>query len=227
FDTWATNLEASFLKLQSLTGEEYLNSVNFKSFSQVYQRSSYGKRDITEEVAKEFVDGAMKKLDQIVKQKSELVHNIKRHTEEAYRTRSSDKLTGCYYRAKAITLFPPLLTVNSTQNCSEKQFLDVERNALFEDKYVSMNRSVVHVPTNVYDLCESLGNAFSNPNSCILHQYYIFPTANATIAVGNWTASLDSVFKENFAADPSLKWQYFGSSTGFLKYYPGWLGISY
>ncbi|KAF7258427.1 hypothetical protein EG68_04532 [Paragonimus skrjabini miyazakii] len=189
FETWATNLEISLLKLQSLTGEEYLNSV--------YQRSSYGKRDMTEEVAKEFVDKAMKKLDQIVKQKSELVHNIKRRAEEAYRTRSSDKLTGCYYRAKAITLFPPLLTVNSTQNCSEKQFLDVERNALFEDKYVSLNRSVAHVPTNVYDL------------------------SNATISVGNWTASLDSVFKENFAADPSLKWQYFGSSTGFLKYYPG------
>lgn len=39
--------------------------------------------------------------------------------------------------------------------------------------------------------------------------------------IGNWTTELDKVFKLNAESDPTLKWQYFGSSTGFFRYYPG------
>lgn len=39
--------------------------------------------------------------------------------------------------------------------------------------------------------------------------------------MGNWTHHLDEVFKKNLEDDPLLKWQYFCSSTGFFKFYPG------
>lgn len=36
----------------------------------------------------------------------------------------------------------------------------------------------------------------------------------------NWTETLDAVFKQNLEEDPSLSWQYFGSTYGFMRVYP-------
>ena len=35
------------------------------------------------------------------------------------------------------------------------------------------------------------------------------------------TESLNKVFQDNHNKDPTLTWQYFGSSTGFFRNYPG------
>ncbi|VDQ09667.1 unnamed protein product [Trichobilharzia regenti] len=103
-------------------------------------------------------------------------------------------LLQCYYRAKALTIIPPL---NETENCSVKFYIPLKQSPLHDNDYVCYNFSVAHVPTNVYDLSNKLQR------------------------VGNWTTGLDEVFKLNAKSDPTLKWQYFGSSTGFFKYYPG------
>lgn len=62
---------------------------------------------------------------------------------------------------------------------------------------VNTMHSSIHVPTNVYDKESNLVNAIK------------------------WSEYLNPVFRNNLAADPSLHWQYFGSSTGFLRIFPG------
>ncbi|KAK2553320.1 Voltage-dependent calcium channel subunit alpha-2/delta-4 [Acropora cervicornis] len=62
---------------------------------------------------------------------------------------------------------------------------------------INKNGSVVHIPTDVY----SGGRKILN-----------------TIA---WTNGLDPVFKDNDKDNPSLLWQYFGSSDGVYRVYPG------
>lgn len=39
------------------------------------------------------------------------------------------------------------------------------------------------------------------------------------------TEALNDVFINNFLKDPTLTWQYFGSSTGFFRIYPGEFGV--
>merc|ERR1712079_538948 len=71
----------------------------------------------------------------------------------------------------------------------------------FDGIPVNTSFSTVHVPTNVFDGEPKVINAI------------------------DWSRKLDETFKDNYEKDPSLSWQYFGSSTGFLRQYPAmkWL----
>ncbi|XP_044013725.1 voltage-dependent calcium channel subunit alpha-2/delta-4 isoform X2 [Aphidius gifuensis] len=61
---------------------------------------------------------------------------------------------------------------------------------------INLNLSAVHVPTNVYDRAPDVIKAIK------------------------WSQTLDETFINNLQNDPSLSWQYFGSSTGFMRQYP-------
>ncbi|KAG8509071.1 Voltage-dependent calcium channel subunit alpha-2/delta-4, partial [Galemys pyrenaicus] len=73
----------------------------------------------------------------------------------------------------------------------------LESNAHFSNLMVNTSISSVQLPTNVY-----------NKDPDILNGVYM-------------SEALNPVFVENFQRDPTLTWQYFGSSTGFFRIYPG------
>jgi voltage-dependent calcium channel alpha-2/delta-3 len=62
--------------------------------------------------------------------------------------------------------------------------------------YVNLSVSSVHVPANVYDRAKDVIKAIK------------------------WSEMLDDIFDSNYKRDPSLFWQYFCSSSGFLRQFP-------
>ncbi|KPP63786.1 voltage-dependent calcium channel subunit alpha-2/delta-4-like, partial [Scleropages formosus] len=77
-----------------------------------------------------------------------------------------------------------------------KEFI-LEENEHFNNLPVNTSLSNIQVPTNVY-----------NKDPDILNGVYM-------------SEALNEVFVENFEKDPTLTWQFFGSSTGFFRIYPG------
>ncbi|KAA0724426.1 Voltage-dependent calcium channel subunit alpha-2/delta-4 [Triplophysa tibetana] len=73
----------------------------------------------------------------------------------------------------------------------------LEENEHFNKLAVSTLMSDIQVPTNVY-----------NKDPDILNGVYM-------------SEALNDVFISNFQKDPTLTWQYFGSSAGFFRLYPG------
>ncbi|CAK6961404.1 voltage-dependent calcium channel subunit alpha-2/delta-4 isoform X2 [Scomber scombrus] len=73
----------------------------------------------------------------------------------------------------------------------------LEKNEHFNKLPVNTQLSNIQVPTNVY-----------NKDTDILNGAYM-------------SEALNDVFIDNFKKDPTLTWQYFGSSTGFFRLYPG------
>lgn len=45
-------------------------------------------------------------------------------------------------------------------------------------------------------------------------------TAPDVIKAIQWSENLDQIFRDNYKNDPTLSWQFFGSSTGFMRQFP-------
>nr|XP_033490493.1 voltage-dependent calcium channel subunit alpha-2/delta-4-like [Epinephelus lanceolatus] len=73
----------------------------------------------------------------------------------------------------------------------------LEENEHFNNLLVNTQQSNIQVPTNVYNKDPNILNAIYN------------------------SEALNDVFISNFQKDPTLTWQFFGSSTGFFRIYPG------
>ncbi|KAE8296692.1 Voltage-dependent calcium channel subunit alpha-2/delta-4 [Larimichthys crocea] len=73
----------------------------------------------------------------------------------------------------------------------------LEENEHFNNMAVNTQQSDIQIPTNVYNKDPNILNAIYN------------------------SEALNDVFIGNFQKDPTLTWQYFGSSTGFFRIYPG------
>lgn len=55
----------------------------------------------------------------------------------------------------------------------------------------------------------------------ILKIYLYFNLATDVLKALKWSENLDETFKKNYEIDPRLSWQYFGSTTGFMRQFPG------
>ncbi|XP_058500966.1 voltage-dependent calcium channel subunit alpha-2/delta-4-like isoform X1 [Solea solea] len=73
----------------------------------------------------------------------------------------------------------------------------LEENEHFNNLLVNTLQSDIQIPTNVYNKDPTILNAIYN------------------------SEALNDVFIGNFQKDPTLTWQYFGSSSGFFRIYPG------
>nr|XP_043892369.1 voltage-dependent calcium channel subunit alpha-2/delta-4-like isoform X1 [Solea senegalensis]XP_043892370.1 voltage-dependent calcium channel subunit alpha-2/delta-4-like isoform X1 [Solea senegalensis]XP_043892371.1 voltage-dependent calcium channel subunit alpha-2/delta-4-like isoform X1 [Solea senegalensis] len=73
----------------------------------------------------------------------------------------------------------------------------LEENEHFNNLQVNTLQSDIQIPTNVYNKDPTILNAIYN------------------------SEALNDVFIGNFQKDPTLTWQYFGSSSGFFRIYPG------
>ena len=51
--------------------------------------------------------------------------------------------------------------------------------------------------------------------------YVIFVAAEPVLDTIKWSEALDDIFKRNYFSDPALSFQYFGSSLGVMRSYPG------
>ncbi|XP_046662873.1 voltage-dependent calcium channel subunit alpha-2/delta-4-like [Homalodisca vitripennis] len=98
-----------------------------------------------------------------------------------------------YFNAKLLK--PPGTYVPGVDPNGTRE-LELTPNSHFFDMPVNTAVSSVHVPTNVFD------------------------RAKEVIHAVKWSERLELTFRDNYKSDPSLSWQYFGSSTGFMRQFP-------
>ncbi|XP_031336712.1 voltage-dependent calcium channel subunit alpha-2/delta-3 isoform X2 [Photinus pyralis] len=96
-----------------------------------------------------------------------------------------------YYNAKRLNVFGP----------------DGKPSEGTREILLTPNPHFDHLPVNV-----SLSSVLFPPHTS--------ETASVLNAI-HWSEHLDPLFVSNYDGDPSLSWQFFGSSTGFLRRYPG------
>ncbi|XP_073994838.1 voltage-dependent calcium channel subunit alpha-2/delta-3-like isoform X3 [Rhodnius prolixus] len=109
---------------------------------------------------------------------------------------AEDNSTFHYYSSK----FSPRNGVvdEEHENLNISFYLDMNlgSDSQFYDLLVNSTFSSVHVPTDVLDRGSDVKRAIL------------------------WSNYLDSVFQNNMLSDPTMSWQHFGSSTGFLRHFP-------
>ncbi|CAD5124217.1 DgyrCDS12514 [Dimorphilus gyrociliatus] len=140
-------------------------------------------KNIFGEIDGEKLIGQMKKnVEDMLKNKVQAIEDLVKVAEEAFANHTDgENIDRNYPKAKKL---------------NESEFV-MEENEHFNNVQVNLNRSSVHVPTNVYDESDEVLNGVA------------------------WSEALDEQFRKNYDKDPTLTWQYFGSATGFFRNYPG------
>lgn len=156
-----------------------------KSLTQAYENFTYA---TTEKIKGDDVLKKMKKeMEVFFRNKSSSLKKLVKKAEEAY----------CKYKYDKNLKISEIDYPNSKDldKYLNKSGIKLEYNSTFRSE-ISFNRSVIHVPTDVFDGASKIVNGIE------------------------WTSALESVFEGNRHEDPSLSWQYFGSDEGFMRTYP-------
>ncbi|NXP50285.1 CA2D4 protein, partial [Heliornis fulica] len=151
---------------------------------------------------------------ELVKKFSEQMESMLRRKVEAVEVRPWDLTGNCLALCCCLSLlhclhqqfdyYNSLLINEKDENDNYVELGDefiLEPNEHFNNLLVNTTYSDIQLPTNVY-----------NKDPDILNGVYM-------------SEALNPIFVDNFERDPTLTWQYFGSSTGFFRLYPGikWL----
>ncbi|XP_050425404.1 voltage-dependent calcium channel subunit alpha-2/delta-3 isoform X2 [Adelges cooleyi] len=91
---------------------------------------------------------------------------------------------------------PPTVTLGKNSYNLVYKTMKLSKNGHFYGLNVNTSYSTVYLPTILFER--------------LLHVQ----------APLQWSEKLDEVFEKNYRSDPSLSWQYFGSTAGFMRHYP-------
>jgi len=97
----------------------------------------------------------------------------------------------------------------------EFKTMNLTKNDHFYGLSVNTDYSAVYLPTILYEKRMYTFSYFYIPLFKL-----IFSVEHVQIPL-QWSEKLDEVFLQNYRSDPSLSWQYFGSTAGFMRHYPG------
>lgn len=151
--------------------------------------------------AQKLLEEMVTDIENLFAWKVEHVRRIAERTEELASNHSFDSHTQFeYYNAKKIIgSQEDQNLVDNLPNEKERakwKRLDLHPNQLFRGQPVNFEESSIHVPVNVYEEQEALKKQIK------------------------WSISLKDVFRNNRVVDPDIYFQYFCSSTGFMRLYP-------
>lgn len=174
----------------------YHLSNTFTYYNDIKNNFANADATITENDGLTLVKEMAEDVSNMMKFKVEAVKRIMNVAEEAAldkEHKQAEKVK--YYNAKRLN---EVYTDRNNQVRLKEGYeeLTLVPNAHFDGIPVNENVSSVHVPTNVYDEAPDVREAIQ------------------------WSARLDRTFKSNYELDHTLSWQYFGSSSGFLRQYP-------
>ncbi|XP_068916556.1 voltage-dependent calcium channel subunit alpha-2/delta-3 isoform X1 [Tenebrio molitor] len=141
----------------------------------------------------QMVKDMAKEVQNMMSFKIEAVRRITESAEQAALTPQTDNGQPFrYYNAKRLNSFgPDGRPVEGTRE------MMLTPNPHFDHLPVNASLSTVLIPPNVEEYDPEVTNAIQ------------------------WSEHLDPLFIHNYEDDPSLSWQFFGSSAGFLRRYPG------
>ncbi|XP_044741328.1 voltage-dependent calcium channel subunit alpha-2/delta-3 isoform X3 [Chrysoperla carnea] len=154
---------------------------------------SYKLATLVERDGSAIVQDIAKEINLMMDLKISAIKRIMDSAESAAITEQNENVPSGYAYFNAKNLVPP--PENDTVGEGYRE-MKLTPNEHFYNLSVNVSHSAVHVPTNVYDRSQEVIKAIK------------------------WSENLDSIFKSNYDADPSLSWQYFGSSTGFMRQFP-------
>ncbi|KAM6171830.1 voltage-dependent calcium channel subunit alpha-2/delta-4 [Erethizon dorsatum] len=196
--TWGqTKIPLETVKLWADTfGRDLYNTITKYSGSLLLQKKY---KDVEPSLKIKEVDGL-----ELVKKFSEDMENMLRRKVEAIKSLvEAAEEADLNHEFNASLVFDYYNSVLINEKDEKGNFVELgaefilESNAHFSNLRVNTSVSSVQLPTNVY-----------NKDPDILNGVYM-------------SEALNPVFVENFQRDPTLTWQYFGSSTGFFRIYPG------
>ncbi|XP_048355768.1 voltage-dependent calcium channel subunit alpha-2/delta-4 isoform X2 [Sphaerodactylus townsendi] len=145
------------------------------------------------------VDG----LELVKKFSEEMESMLRRKVEAVERLVEAAEDADLYHEFNTSLVFDYYNAVNINEKDENDNYVELgdefilEPNEHFNNLLVNTTYSDIQLPTNVY-----------NKDPDILNGVYM-------------SEALNPIFVDNFERDPTLTWQYFGSSTGFFRLYPG------
>ncbi|KAK8393330.1 hypothetical protein O3P69_013382 [Scylla paramamosain] len=166
----------------------------FALYNDIKDNFRTGEATLQENDGLQLVKEMTSDVTNMMKFKVDAVNRIMNVAEEASLDKYKQEEPVDYYNAKRLNPSPDI----PQEAIDDKNYrnLSLLSNIHFDGIPINESVSSVHVPTNVYAKAPDVINAI------------------------RWSGRLDRTFKSNYELDPTLSWQYFGSSTGFLRQYP-------